>query len=393
MRLRIAHRGTKRYIRLGFKVLASKWNSDREEVTRSHPDQKEYNNDLSEIKSTAQSALRSENRASHVVTARRLKEEIQTRLGPSEEVAYDFLSFAEERLEEYRRRDQFGTFESYRSDLRKFRQFVEKKYGADELPFDALDVGLVESFRTYCYEVKENSTNTVGKALGTLRVFVRKAVAEGKIGSNPFEYVEIDSEPSRKPLLNPEEIEQIASLDVDEESTLAEVRRWFLFAFYTGGMRFSDVATLQWKHVRPGPSGHMRVYWKMQKTSDNVGVPLSEEAQRVLRHYEEGGDEEWVFPIMDGIDPSDKRAVHDRKKKWNRKANKVLQELAEQAGIEKDVHFHLSRNAAAWALYENVGDIYKVRDFLGHSSVEQTETYIDGFEDESKDDVFLEAMG
>jgi len=56
------------------------------------------------------------------------------------------------------------------------------------------------------------------------------------------------------------------------------------------------------------------------------------------------------------------------------------------------VSFHLSRNAAAWKLYQEVGDIYKVRDFLGHSSVEQTGEYIDGFEDESRDEDFLDAM-
>ncbi len=392
-RLRIAHRGTKRYISLGFKVLASKWNSDREEVTRAHPDQKEYNDDLSEINSTAQSALRSENRASHVVTARRLKEEIQKRLDPPEEGGYDFLSFAEERLEEYRRREKFSTFESYRSDLRKFRQFVEDQYGVEELPFDAIDVELVESFRTFCYEVRENSTNTVGKALETLRVFVNKALAEGKARSYPFKYIEIDSEPVQKDLLDPKEIDQIADLDLNEESFLAEVRRWFLFSYYTGGMRFSDVATLQWKHIRPGPSGYMRVYWKMQKTSDNVGVPLSDDAQQILRYYEDGSENDWVFPILEGISPDDGRAIYDRKKELNGDANDALKDLADRAGINKNASFHLSRNAAAWYLNQNVRDIYKVRDFLGHSSVEQTERYLDGFEDESKDDVFLEAMG
>ena len=53
---------------------------------------------------------------------------------------------------------------------------------------------------------------------------------------------------------------------------------------------------------------------------------------------------------------------------------------------------HLSRHAAAWELYQNVGDIYKVSTFLGHSEVEQTQGYIDGFVDESRDEDFLDAM-
>jgi len=96
---------------------------------------------------------------------------------------------------------------------------------------------------------------------------------------------------------------------------------------------------------------------------------------------------------MKGINPDNAGAVHARKRRQNSPTNEALQELGEKAGIEKHVSFHLSRNAAAWKLHQEVGDIYKVGTFLGHSSVEQTEEYIDGFEDESKDEDFLDAMG
>lgn len=160
-------------------------------------------------------------------------------------------------------------------------------------------------------------------------------------------------------------------------------------------MRFSDVATLQWQHIREGRSGRPRVCYKIKKTADTVGVPLILEAKQILRHYEEGDGEEWVFPISEGIDPDSNRgkeALHRRKCKRNSAANRHLKELAGRAGIEKRVTFHLSRNAAAWKLYQNVGDIYKVSKFLGHSNVEQTQDYIDGFVDESRDEDFIAAM-
>jgi len=52
----------------------------------------------------------------------------------------------------------------------------------------------------------------------------------------------------------------------------------------------------------------------------------------------------------------------------------------------------ISRNAAAWQLYDSIGDIYKVSKLLGHSSVTQTEEYLQGFEDESLDEDFLSAF-
>ena len=111
-----------------------------------------------------------------------------------------------------------------------------------------------------------------------------------------------------------------------------------------------------------------------------------------MGHYDERDGDDWVFPIFGGIDPGDEEALHRRKCKRNSATNRHLKELAGRAEIEKRVTFHLSRNAAAWKLYQNVGDICKVSKFLGHSNAEQTQDYTDGFVDESRDEDFREAM-
>ncbi len=250
-----------------------------------------------------------------------------------------------------------------------------------------MDVRLVRDFRTYCYEVRGNNPNTTGKALSILRTFVRAAMKEGYISraDYPFGHITIDSNPVDKEKLTPEQIEQIEALDLPEGSGLAETRRWFLWAYYSGGMRFSDVATLQRKHLRGG-----RIYYRMEKTSDRVGVPLVAAARAILDHYDDRpqGKEAWVFPIMDGIEPGDGAAIHRRKERQNALANKRLQEIAEQAEIDQHISFHMARNAAAWKAYTELGDIYKVSKFLGHASVQQTEKYLRGFEDDSLDDDF-----
>ncbi len=122
----------------------------------------------------------------------------------------------------------------------------------------------------------------------------------------------------------------------------------------------------------------------MKKTADTVGVPLIPEARQILGHYEEEEGEDWVFPISECIDPGDEEALHRRKCQRNSAANRHLKELSGQAGVEKRVTFHLSRNAVTWKLYQNVGYIYKVSKSLSHSNVEQIENYIDGFIDERR---------
>ncbi|MCS4150707.1 site-specific recombinase XerD [Salinibacter ruber] len=162
----------------------------------------------------------------------------------------DFLAFAREKVKGYKRRGQIGTFRSYRTTCRKFTAFIEETYGREEVPFGALEAELFREFRTYCYEERGSGTNTVGRELGIVCTLVRHAMKEGKLSAYPFEHIVTYSEPSRKELLTPEEVERIADLEIDEDSPAAEARRWFLFAYYAGGMRFSDVATLQWQHIR-----------------------------------------------------------------------------------------------------------------------------------------------
>lgn len=387
--LRISHRGTQRYITLDLKVLASRWSDERQEVSRSHPDAERLNAFLGRTLSEAREIVSRMKTKGMLITADRVREQIAGELFAEEDEAQelDFIAFVDRELEGYRRREQRGTYKAYSSVWAKFKEFYEAEYGRSDLPFSRVDVRLVRDFRTYCYEVRKNNPNTTGKALSVLRTFVRAAMKDGHISraDYPFEHITIDSNPVDKKKLTPEQIDRIAALELPEESRLAEVRRWFLWAYYTGGMRFSDVATLQRKHIRNG-----RIYYRMEKTSDRVGVPLVESAQAILEHYSDRpqGKEAWVFPIMDGIEPGDRAAIHQRKERQNALANKRLQKIADEAEIDQRISFHMARNAAAWKAYKELGDIYKVSKFLGHSSVQQTEEYLQGFEDDSLDDDF-----
>jgi len=78
VRLRIAHRGTKRFIGLDLKAEVEKWNADNERVRRSHPDAEEINAFRSELETTALPVLSELNRAGKMLTADRIKDAIQS---------------------------------------------------------------------------------------------------------------------------------------------------------------------------------------------------------------------------------------------------------------------------------------------------------------------------
>ncbi|MBB4091159.1 site-specific recombinase XerD [Salinibacter ruber] len=362
-------------------------------MTGTHPDAGEINAFLLDLEPTVFSGLSRLQRVGYRPlrpSGSRAKPREEREEGKS--APEDFLAFAREKVKGYKRRGQIGTFRSYRTTCRKFTAFIEETYGREEVPFGALEAELFREFRTCCYKERGSGTNTAQRELSVLHMLVRHVMKEGKLSAYPLEHIVTHSEPSQKELLTPEEVERIADLELNDDSPAAEARRWFLSAYYAGGMRFSDVATLQWQRIREGCSGRLRVCYEMKKTADTVGVPLIPEAKQILARYDEEDGDDWVFPISEGIEPGDEEALHRRKCKRNSAANRHLKELARQAETEKRVKFHLSRNAAAWKLYQNVSNIYKVSKFLGHSNVEQTQDYIDGFVDESRDEDFIAAM-
>lgn len=62
-------------------------------------------------------------------------------------------------------------------------------------------------------------------------------------------------------------------------------------------------------------------------------------------------------------------------------------------GYDKSSPIPFSRNDAAWRFYKATQDLYKVMKIPGHGSIQQTEEYVAGFEDDSLDDDFRTAIG
>ncbi|MCS3705862.1 hypothetical protein GGP62_000837 [Salinibacter ruber] len=104
LRLRIAHRGEKRFIALPVKVLLGKWSVDKRRVTGTHPDSGEINAFLSDLGRAAFSIISQLERAETLITAQRIKDEIQEEREKGKGAPKAFLAFSREKVEGYKRR-------------------------------------------------------------------------------------------------------------------------------------------------------------------------------------------------------------------------------------------------------------------------------------------------
>ena len=186
------------------------------------------------------------------------------------------------------------------------------------------------------------------------------AVHEGLLKKNPC--YELDSKdkfqktPSSREYLTTEELK--ALMDVPTGSPIT--KQTFLFCCFTG-LRHSDMVALRWKDIQKTDDGYMIHIPSMQKTGKPVIVPLGNQAKSWLPERNDGLPEDKVFVNAPTLCC----------------ANRALKHMAEKAGIEKVVSFHVSRHTFATMTLTAGGDIYTTSKLLGHTNIHTTEIYAD----------------
>jgi len=207
---------------------------------------------------------------------------------------------------------------------------------------------------------KPLSTKTLLLNQTNLNTMLRYAVHEGLLKKNPC--YELDSKdkfqktPSSREYLTTDELK--ALMDVPTGSPIT--KQTFLFCCFTG-LRHSDMVALRWKDIQKTDDGYMIHIPSMQKTGKPVIVPLGNQAKSWLPERNDGLPEDKVFVNAPTLCC----------------ANRALKHMAEKAGIDKVVSFHVSRHTFATMTLTAGGDIYTTSKLLGHTNIHMTEIYAD----------------
>lgn len=213
---------------------------------------------------------------------------------------------------------------------------------------------------------KEVEGRRIGKSTANLYFVhfasaMNEAVRRKIIASNPTKFL---SKEDKKPIKAPKP--QRGYLTIDEVKALIatdikryQIKQAFLFAVFCG-LRISDIRALKWGDLS-NDGNQWRASVLMQKTKERLELPLSDEAMKWLPERGGASNDTLVFgnlPNALGI-------------------NRGIKEWAKQAGIEKDICFHVSRHTFATALLTMGADLYTTSKLLGHTNLSTTQIYAD----------------
>lgn len=134
-----------------------------------------------------------------------------------------------------------------------------------------------------------------------------------------------------------------------------------MFLFYTG-CRLSEMLKLKWKYVDLDEGSITFIERKNRQNQISYIVdPLLSELKKLSYGQ---GTESYVFKSVNGGMVDQSTFAESLKKR------------AVLAGIQKNIHPHAFRYTYGTALYEDTGDIYLVKNVLGHKEIQTTEKYL-----------------
>lgn len=258
-----------------------------------------------------------------------------------------------------------NSIEAYERDVGKLDRFLN----GDEstVPVTAVKTGHV---RQFLKELSELGVEPASQAriLSGLKSFFNYLLIERIVKQDPCELIEAPRLTRKLPdTLNKEEIFKM--LDMEPAGKNEDQRnKLILEVLYSCGLRVSELVELKISYIYKN-EGYIKVVGKGNKERL---VPIALSTLKSIDVYLAG----WRKMVPAYKQFEDYLFVNRRGKKISRiMVYTIIKEMAQMAGIKKNISPHTLRHSFATHLIENGADLRAVQEMLGHSSITTTEIY------------------
>jgi len=257
-----------------------------------------------------------------------------------------------------------NTLDSYRRDLRKFSEWLEKN---SNTAIVQATHGDIQGYLAQLVSKQRAKPSSTGRNISSLKRLYRYLLRQGKIETDPTLQIDTPKLPRNLPKgLTEVDVEKL--LDAPDVQTPLGLRdRTMLEVLYASGLRVSELVTLLVTQV----SMDMGVVRVMGKGSKERLVPLGEEALDWLRRYLANGRGELLGKqITDALFVTSRGEGMSRQMFWY-----LIKKHAKHGGLDKPLSPHTLRHAFATHLLNHGADLRVVQMLLGHSDISTTQIY------------------
>jgi len=260
------------------------------------------------------------------------------------------------------------TIEAYIGDVKKFAHFLANDHkNIDDYLLQNASLNDLQNFVNQLFEKKMRTTSQA-RVISSLKAFYNFLQYEKMIEHNPTELLE--SPKIRKILpdvLSVPEVESILSV-INLSTPEGHRNKAIIEVLYGCGLRVSELINLKLSQLF-FRDNFIRIIGKGDKERL---IPIGNTAQKAVMHYIEGIRSK--VRIQKGME--DILFLNRRGNRLTREmVFMIVKELAQNAGIQKNISPHTFRHSFATHLIEGGADLRAVQEMLGHTSITTTEIY------------------
>ena len=273
---------------------------------------------------------------------------------------------------------KWGTQKNYYTTQNYISKFLLKCYKTTDLYLRELDYHFIIKFEKFLRDyVPENhqkpmGNNTVMKHIERFRKMINLSLKLGWIERDPFINFKAKFIKNERGFLSLDELQAIEKKQFDIPR-LELVKDLFVFSCYTS-LSYIDVIHLTADNICIGIDGELWIYYKREKTTKPIRIPLLPKALQIIEKYKSNRksiSQGSIFPKIS-----------------NQKLNSYLKEIADVCGIKKNLTFHIARHTFATTVTLSNGmPIETVSKLLGHSRISTTQIYAKVIERKVSDDM------
>ncbi len=252
-----------------------------------------------------------------------------------------------------------------------------------KIDFSNIDLDFYYDYTAFLTTTKKFSTNTIGKHIRTLKIFLNDATERGL--NNSFAYkskrFKIQGEKTESIYLNEKELQEIYELDLSYVPRLDRVRDLFLVGCWTG-LRFSDFSTIAPENIK----GDF-IEIETQKTKNKVTIPIHPTVKAIMNKYKESS--------VNSLPPSISNAkMNEYIKEFAKEVTSLKETITSKtytkAGLNvtenlnryKLITTHTARRSFATNLYKDKVPAYTIMQITGHKTEKAFLSYIKVSNDE-----------
>ena len=269
------------------------------------------------------------------------------------------------------------------STIKKLTEFVEIESNlekllihkpAEELSITDLDIDFMNAFEAFMFKqgLTKSTIGVYARNIRTIWNNVYESHSKYPFGKGGY----VIPEGARKNQgLSKADVKKIVDFSSDNEY-LQTARDYFLFCFYNGGMNIKDVL-----HLKKGQKEFKRLK-SIRTAKKEVIIPLvfNKITNDIIDRRTGKGS--YLFDVIK--DGDDAKTRQNKVDAMNRSLRPQLHKLSDLLELEYKITPNWSRHSSTTILFENGVSLKAISEGLGHTTLKQTEGYIDTMIDKER---------